>query len=614
MFVEVKEQLRKVSVILSTEKDFHSPNDLWNLLLNIKVYGRVDCPFLFHIFLLIFLSDEEYVNAMENSEVFEKQKKRYFYKFYFLIFFCCKILNPKSSNSLFWLSYCLQFYGLSNNGLDFLASFGCSLTSRHHRRLSLIHRAKLSETIKIKTKTFPAVVWIDNYSHYLRHQIPTLNAWDPSVNFTAVTYTFLPKNSIIYPGFKIDCSWLTTFYQDSFLLRSLNGAGCYLTICKTIQLDQLTVPLRISGSYYNSFDNIPVSIVDKNCSSITGLDNCLETVLREIPGEFILKCDINIYWRLITYYFHPSKFSLVERIQPFLGVWHIFKITAQKIHSYFANTFFAGIGFSLNQISVIEQPKLPYCLTLYQYLFSAIPYIGCLIENLETKEISSVCSDFLFNLKILLFDWIPLLLDFGYSLAARNFTLFHSLLPDILIILLECGCSGYSSAVYMFISQLTWYVTNKESMIELFSYYFDALIEEKNEILLSFLARAVQTHPNKRSCDHLDGKFKSLFSGSSYLRSFRNSTDSKNSPRVIGRKGVKSDCTAAIESYFEAEYISIVTSTWKYWKKGKKFLASDNRSCIDTITRIYSSKDSKLEVLKASVNRKIETWKTLLKS
>lgn len=187
-------------------------------------------------------------------------------------------------------------------------------------------------------------------------------------------------------------------------------------------------------------------------------------------------------------------------------------------------------------------------------------------------------------------------------------------MPEILLILLETESHSYCSAIYIFYSQLVAVNSSNSSLRNCMEFYFDAFIEEKNEMLLSFLARSVEGHPNKKAWNYLDRKFASLVIGRNIIDSFtsQNSKCESNvgtSVRVLVEKSKQSPETAAVISYILQVRTDLENGSWRCWKDKDKLHSSDPCDETTFIKPLYIERVNKFQQLAGKMKKKIELWK-----
>src|SRR5215469_8081994 len=100
----------------------------------------------------------------------------------------------------------------------------------------------------------------------------------------------------------------------------------------------------------------PLSMLNYNVGSNNGLEsillNHIKPVIQSDPNYFLLKVDINIYWRMLKvkiilylltiqliFSKKPEFFFLQDKLVLFLGTWHPFKMACEVIQQYFLCTF-----------------------------------------------------------------------------------------------------------------------------------------------------------------------------------------------------------------------------------------------------------------------------------
>jgi hypothetical protein len=564
MFLLFRRSIVSISKKLSRVLFICSPKELWDLAVQEGLSRNFNaCPFLFDVFLQLFISEELYAKARKNIETFNNIKKKYINKFYFFIMFATKIQGKRNNISLFWLTFSLQYYGCSNSGIRFLSKFGACLSDRHYRRIAQRKYITLKKELYNQIPQHHVVVWLDNYSRMLRTQIPTSK--ERSIpNFSAAAISFTPQLQINDYEFGLNTSW---FSNTCKAIPSIINFGYYESTIYTV--DRLTVPMRVSRKSYNRIPQHPVTILEYNCTSNKGLEDCLLYIFKEIPMNsiFTLKCDINIYWRLAKYFLDPQKSIITTKCIPFLGLWHIFKILIQKLFSLFAPIILVDCCFALKMASVPSLPKLPYALSMFLYLVPLIPDVVSWISNFLARNPNHKYKINLLNLYYLFNNLLPRILDFGYAISSGDFNLFINCLPSILCFLIELKCPSYCSSVYIFLSQLNHIHEVHGNFYEHLRNNFDAFIEEKNEILLSFLAQSVVNHSNKFEVSHLAKQFIMLGASKTVFQQIQDNCDTKSfgKEKVVYRRNELNPENIAIRSQLENIFIAIAAESWELY-------------------------------------------------
>ncbi len=602
MIEKFRQQISTIAKQISLFNFFHSPSDFWELSLSVgRSLSIPHCPWLFEAFISLFLPRYQYQRLQSNSTYLFDLKNKYLFKFYFFILFSCKLLGKQNLDYFFWFTFCLHYYGCSNSGIQFLSKFGICLSERHFRRSQSNKLALIKETTLLKVPIHHVVVWLDNYSKLLRIQIPNGDTKD-FPNYSATAFSFTPYLNISRPPFGLSNNWF------DIVLREINSYSSFSldqSVCS--QFDTLTVPIRVSRDSYTSYDQVPDTILKSNCTSNIGLDECLSYINNQMQSStfFTLKCDINIYWRLVNYFYTPSKQEITNTFVPFLGVWHIFKISVIKVFQFFCNSFLADCCFAININTVFSTPSLPFALTIFLYIFQIIPRLKQHINSLLTR-CSNIYFDHLYNLYTLLDNWIPSIIDFGIAISSSNFELFIERLPQILLILIECKCHSYTSAIFIFLSQINyWFKFHKEYYKHIRD-HFDAFIEEKNEILLSFLSRSVVSDPLKYDHSHLANNYSFLSIAKNVISEF---TDVDRSQRLFGTERVifsgdsQQSESLLILNFFLNSFNEIEAGSWNFFPVQKIYKPQDPRHFFPQ-ERFYSNTETQLKSLALKMDKK----------
>jgi uncharacterized membrane protein len=114
MLEEVKKQLLTLASVLANRNEFISLSGFWRVLNILPNPVNQHCPFLFGLFLYLVLSNQEYYRIINSFELIINARKQYGEKFYFIVLFFSKLLHPKFSDSMFWLSYVLNIWSLKS--------------------------------------------------------------------------------------------------------------------------------------------------------------------------------------------------------------------------------------------------------------------------------------------------------------------------------------------------------------------------------------------------------------------------------------------------------------------------------------------------------------------
>jgi hypothetical protein len=289
-------------------------------------------------------------------------------------------------------------------------------------------------------------------------------------------------------------------------------------------------------------------------------------------------------------------------------MWHILKISAQKVFTEFAPYIFASAAHSLNQSTVLSQPKLTYCLTIFEHFMPVIPEIVRRLTLLSSTA-NEKYFNYIKNFKILFQLWIPLILDYGYALASRNFDLALHYLPDLMILNLQCKSWPYAKAIYLFLSQLNALSIYNEDYFKIIGTHFDAFLEEKNETMLSFLARSILSHTRKKDFTILDRKYKFLNIGAEFISNYSESYNLRESSATIivdySKLGVDTkkifDITIKILDEIDAD-------TWKHYAKKQIYCRTDSRDNFTANSCIMESIDKNFMILEKKIDIKLKSW------
>jgi hypothetical protein len=606
MLYDFRKQITTISNILRHHSSVYSPIEFWDLTFEIGRSSTLkSCPWLFEFFILFFFPSPVVESILEERTITESVKQRYLFKYYFFIHFCCKLIGTQNIDFFFWLTFCLQYYGCSNSGIQFLSKFGVCFSDRHYRRTTPFRASQIRNNNRLQISQHHTIVWLDNYSKLLKIQIPSRKE-KPIPNYSATAFCFTPKLIAPSPPFGMVNQW---FHNLVSHLQYYRDFSYQQSICKDYEV--LTVPLRVNRSTYKSYTQIPDTILSANCTSNSGLDECLEYIKATIPpGEFFtIKCDINIYWRLIKYYSIPEKNILVSSMVPFLGVWHIFKIVAIKVFQAFVNIIIADCCFDISIKTVLSAPPLPFALTILLYIY---PNIGNLLTRIE--EAIETCDHkyiiHLQNLKTFLSNWIPVILDFGLSISSNNFELFISRLPSVLLILLECKCHSYSSAIFVFLSQLNFLFENHREYYNHIQENFDAYVEEKNEILLSLLARSVISDPLKYDHEHLARNFSFLAIARKIINQFSDQDHPgkvKGTEKMLFKKDIQSDEALSFRNTFQIKIEEIKQNKWVFYTLQPLYRKNQNKEFTST-KLFYEDVNKNLHHLALKIQRKLNNF------
>ncbi len=608
MISKFRNEINRVGQIMSRYNSYHSPGEFWNLTLQLERSIQFNnCPWLFEFFIFMFLPKNQIQLAQQNSSYILTLKEKYLFKYYFFVLYSCKLLGKQNLDYFFWFTFCLQYYGCSNSGIHFLSKFGITLSERHYRRNFTTQLASIKNSISVKIPNNHVVVWLDNYSKLLKIQIPT-SRMKSIPNFSATAFCFTPTLNVIKPFFGLLSYWFQHLQSDLSVFSEFSYSQSF---CKSVE--KLTVPLRVDRSTYKSHTQIPDTILSSNCTSNIGLEDCLNYINQKLSDSnfYTLKCDINIYWRIIKFYFIPEKRYLVNQTIPFLGVWHIFKICVIKVFQAFSNTFLVDFCFAINSNTktVISNPHLPFALTILLYIF---PHISVLKS--EITRLLSKCNEkyhnHLSNLITLIDNWIPTIIDFGISIASSNFELFILKLPSILVLLLELKCNTYTSAIFVFLSQLNFLFHRHKEYYNHIQEHFDAFIEEKNEILLSFLSRSVISDPLKYDHIHLANNYTFLSVAKEVLSDFLNEDDKEKEfgkERVIFEKNYSTKESELILLEFYRIFREIEEDSWSFYKPQKIYRKTDRKE-FHHQHRYYSETQKKMTILALKMDKKFSTF------
>lgn len=600
MFSAFRKCIISISKKLSQLSFICSPKELWELTLEDGLSCNFNlCPYLFDVFLQLFISEELYEKARLDQVSFDKIKKKFINKYYFFIMFASKIQGKRNNKSLFWLTFCLQYYGVSNSGIRFLSKFGACLSDRHYRRVAQKKYISIKNELFSKIPQHHVVIWLDNYSRMLRTQIPSCKE-RAIPNFSAAAISFTPQILIRNYEFGLSTTW---FKNTIKAIPSITNFAYYESTIYTV--DRLSVPIRVSRKSYNRIPQHPITILEYNCTSNKGLDDCLLYIFKEIPIDsiFTLKCDINIYWRLSKYFLDPAKSIITTKCIPFLGLWHIFKILIQKLFSLFAPIIMVDCCFALKLRFVPSVPKLPFALSLFLYLVPLIPFVVSRLSNILARNPDHKYRTNLMNLYYLFNNLLPRILDFGYAISSGNFDLFINCLPAMLCFLIELKCPSYCNAVFIFLSQLNHIHEVHGNYYEHLQNNFDAFIEEKNEILLSFLAQSVANHSNKFEVSHLAKQFIMLGTSKTVFQKIQDDHETRSigKEKIVYQKNLLNSENNAIKERLEEIFCSIESETWKLYPKNDSYREQTKIEHYD-MEPLFNNLPSKLESLRARVS------------
>lgn len=243
-------------------------------------------------------------------------------------------LSQKNTRQLFYLTLVAEWKGLASGGLNIFGKGRSMLPAKTYRRHKKLQLAEQTEKIIHVLRSRPYVLWIDNYNKdaYARH-VPQVGQSGYSIgNWTALALSNLRplfRQHLLLPDQAPDgfpmlscplCGHLFGYGVLQTLEREFGdrqfNAPAYCPLWKKSRCQRLqafTTPLRdprvlqtqddlIWGSATGLRDFQTVRLIEKNITKVTVLHDILKeirTVLLDNGHCFLVKCDIQIYWRIV---------------------------------------------------------------------------------------------------------------------------------------------------------------------------------------------------------------------------------------------------------------------------------------------------------------------------
>lgn len=236
-----------------------------------------------------------------------------------------KSRSQKNTSQLFYLTLVEEWRGKSHRGLDISGKMGTTLNSKtygRHKRRKL--REQEQENAAINNGS-TCIWWVDNFNKWFLKSylnvgvgIRTSTAWTA---FAFVKVDGIPATSLrhrrdiagrikpAYPDQAFNAEFvnpLVTFFasnnnfQNSWLWTSSSAKQIFNTPLRLPALN-LTQEEIVYGSNIGLKNFYPVDLLQENISSTTGLCKILRLLRRKYWKRrhyFLMKVDINIYWRM----------------------------------------------------------------------------------------------------------------------------------------------------------------------------------------------------------------------------------------------------------------------------------------------------------------------------
>lgn len=311
----------------------------------------------------------ERVLKSENEEenLLKKLIKRVSPKWYLWVLMTIHNRQRIVTVQMYCLSTLLEGMGLSNRGQNVLALMGLGL-----HKSTLIRELKLAlsrhdENVRgFMESNRPHVFWIDNFTKYYRHLQAFGNDWK-YCRWTPCALVMSPSNIICPMNFVTDHnnnrfeSWPRYLLEKSHIWYSMFSSMSKELDSSLYETSLIKSKFQLCFPFSSQFSDdiieneipeeglsafglkyfFPLEMLRFDCQSNWGLCKVLKHLLllnkhSRHTGYFLVKSDINIYYRYMKMIFGPTDVapSLRLRMCMILGFWHPFKLAMEKLWSH----------------------------------------------------------------------------------------------------------------------------------------------------------------------------------------------------------------------------------------------------------------------------------------
>jgi hypothetical protein len=216
----------------------------------------------------------------------------------------CYLRSQKNANLLYDISKQLQFHGLSNTGVDILQYSGLAPRSRTvfvYKKTEIQNYLEaLNNSMLLQTN----VLWIDNYNLMLKY-VALKSTPYRNCNWTAFATKLsgFPKisfdvNNPVLVNYGITAHAVEL--MEVLIANNIDEIGSM-----SLNTNVLYSPPLVKVETPMMFNLKPMEIIGDNIGSNEGLYNVLESKIKPFTegvwasSYVILKCDINIYYRIV---------------------------------------------------------------------------------------------------------------------------------------------------------------------------------------------------------------------------------------------------------------------------------------------------------------------------
>lgn len=237
-----------------------------------------------------------------------------------------KTRSQKNTSQMFFQTLVEEWRGKSHRGMDISGKMGqglCSKTYRRHKRKALQRQQQRNDTTRQQNA---CVWWVDNFNKFfIKSYLGNGDGPKMQTAWTALALVKLngiPTRALrhrydnlgaIHPAYPVQLfkpayvNPLKTYYmsynnyQNSSLWQNSVARNFFSTPLRMPIVGALTQEQIVYGSNIGLKDFYPVDLLQQNISSTGGLCDILRFLRRHYWRRrhyFLMKVDINIYWRM----------------------------------------------------------------------------------------------------------------------------------------------------------------------------------------------------------------------------------------------------------------------------------------------------------------------------
>lgn len=371
-------------------------------------------------------------------------------QFMVILHFLNYVTDNKCYNYFYPLAFLMHYRGLSLNGFYHLHQTGLSPSVTTITKLMT-----RTQNILPETKEEYSILWMDNLRRQLKGNFPSSMQVDWTVVGGIINLPFPPKINedklCVGDYFTTENLLQLNDFFYGMINIDLNNSKYYFA-----NLDYLSVPLRKKNA--KKFRFVEHDILPFKIGTVVGTINATAHLIKnhfsDIDTYKVLVVDYDIFWRLHKLLFSISITSSFPTIRKKMiliqGPWHVYKTFCNAIWDCYSNILIADIWLNTFKKPVPNDPDLA------DQLYFMIFFAFCVKLQKEKWEPKTKFGTFV---SLLLYELVPLLINFGMSIQLNNIFTYYELLPLVTTWFIILGNTNYANSCE--ISLLQWIYWNK---------------------------------------------------------------------------------------------------------------------------------------------------------